>query len=80
MNEASLNALSAWLTQAGLAGTAETDIVSEFCGRCVAAGIPLGRAQLFCRRLIFEFFDRIGHKPTSGWPLLSRRRFGKVIL
>jgi len=37
--------LSAWLTQAGLAGTSETDIVSVFCDRCVAAGIPLGRAD-----------------------------------
>lgn len=47
MNEASFNELSAWLTQAGLAGTSETDIVSGFCDRCVAAGLPLGRAQLF---------------------------------
>jgi adenylate cyclase len=38
--------LSAWLTQAGLAGTSETDIVSVFCDRCVAAGIPLGRAHV----------------------------------
>jgi adenylate cyclase len=38
--------LSAWLTQAGLAGTSETDIFSVFCDRCVAAGIPLGRAHL----------------------------------
>src|SRR5580698_1518254 len=47
MNEASFNALAAWLTQAGLAGTSETDIVSGFCNRCVAAGLPLGRAQVF---------------------------------
>ena len=38
MNEASFSELSAWLTQAGLAGTPETDIVSGFCDRCVAAG------------------------------------------
>ena len=38
--------LPAWLTQAGLAGTSETDIVSVFCDRCVAAGIPLGRAHV----------------------------------
>jgi len=35
-----------WLTQAGLAGTPETDIFSVFCDRCVAAGIPLGRAHM----------------------------------
>ena len=47
MNEKLFSELSAWLTQAGLAGTPETDIVSVFCDRCVAAGIPLGRAHVF---------------------------------
>jgi adenylate cyclase len=47
MNEAFFTELSAWLTQAGLAGTSETDIVSGFCDRCVAAGLPLGRTQVF---------------------------------
>jgi hypothetical protein len=47
MNEASFTELSAWLIQAGLAGTSETDIVSGFCNRCVAAGLPLGRTQVF---------------------------------
>jgi adenylate cyclase len=46
MNESFFTELSAWLTHAGLAGTPETDIVSEFCDRCVAAGIPLGRAHV----------------------------------
>jgi adenylate cyclase len=43
MDESFFSALSAWLTQASLAGTAEIDIVSGFCERCVAAGLPLGR-------------------------------------
>ena len=47
MNEAFFADLSAWLTQAGLAGASETDIVSGFCDRCVAAGLPLARALLF---------------------------------
>jgi adenylate cyclase len=47
MNEKHFSELSAWLTQLGLAGTPETDIVSGFCDRCVAAGIPLGRAVVF---------------------------------
>jgi adenylate cyclase len=47
MNEKLFNELSVWLTQAGLAGTSETDIVCGFCDRCVAAGIPLGRAHVF---------------------------------
>jgi adenylate cyclase len=47
MNDAFFTELIAWLTQAALAGTSETDIVSGFCGRCVAAGLPLGRSQVF---------------------------------
>jgi adenylate cyclase len=47
MNEASFTALSAWLTQAGLAGMSESGIVSGFCDRCVAAGLPLARSQVF---------------------------------
>jgi adenylate cyclase len=46
MNERLFIELLAWLTQAGLAGTSETHIVSMFCDRCVAAGIPLGRAHV----------------------------------
>jgi adenylate cyclase len=47
VNEAFFAELSEWLTQAGLAGASETDIVSGFCDRCVAAGLPLARALLF---------------------------------
>jgi adenylate cyclase len=47
MNEKLFGELPAWLTQAGLAGTPDTDIFSGFCDRCVAAGFPLGRAHLF---------------------------------
>jgi adenylate cyclase len=47
MHEKRFSELSAWLTEAGLAGTPETEIVSGFCERCVAAGIPLGRGHVF---------------------------------
>jgi adenylate cyclase len=47
MNEAFFTDLSTWLTQVGLAGAPETDIVSGCCDRCVAAGLPLGRTQVF---------------------------------
>jgi adenylate cyclase len=43
MNEFFFADLSAWLTQAGLAGTPENEIVSGFCERCVGAGMPLAR-------------------------------------
>ena len=47
MNEAFFAGLSAWLMRAGLAGTADTDIVSGFCDRCVEAGLPLSRVHVF---------------------------------
>lgn len=47
MDEKLFSELPAWLTQAGLAGTHETQILSGFCDCCVAAGIPLSRSQLF---------------------------------
>lgn len=36
--------LSDWLVRRGLEGTAETDLLREFCERCDAAGLPLARA------------------------------------
>jgi adenylate cyclase len=47
MDERLLSELPPWLTEAGLAGASEADIVIGFCDRCVAAGIPLGRAHVF---------------------------------
>src|SRR5215468_4526076 len=47
MNETFLTELSAWLTQTGLAGTSEIDILSGFCERCVAGGLPLATGLVF---------------------------------
>ncbi|MFY9896658.1 MAG: adenylate/guanylate cyclase domain-containing protein [Xanthobacteraceae bacterium] len=47
MNEQLFRELSAWVTHAGLTGMPATHIVSEFCSRCVAAGIPLARSMMF---------------------------------
>jgi len=47
MDEAFFSELSAWLAQAGLSGTAESDILATVCERCVAAGLPLGRVIVF---------------------------------
>jgi adenylate cyclase len=43
MNEFFFAELSAWLTQVGLDGTPESEIVCGFCERCVASGLPLTR-------------------------------------
>src|SRR4051812_39231759 len=47
MDEAFFAETSAWLTQAGLSGTAEPDIINGFCERCVAAGLPVSRTHVF---------------------------------
>jgi adenylate cyclase len=69
MNEQLFSELSAWVTQAGLTGTPETDIVSEFCSRCVAAGLPLARSMMFIDTLhpIHEGqLFRWGFSPTEA--------------
>ncbi len=47
MNEQQFTDLSAWLTQSGLGGTPEFDILAGFCERCVAAGLAISRATVF---------------------------------
>ena len=46
MDVAALSELSAWLTEAGLAGESETEIVDGFCRRAVEAGLSVARAMV----------------------------------
>ena len=76
MNEAFFAELSKWLTQAGLADTPETAIVSGFCDRCVAAGLPLARSLLFIDTLHPVHEGRLfrwGYSPAET-PLLEYAR------
>jgi adenylate cyclase len=76
VNEAFFAELSAWLAQAGLDGTSEADIVSGFCDRCVAAGLPLARALMFVDTLHPVHEGRLfrwGYGPTES-PLLEYGR------
>ena len=41
MDESSLSQLAAWITEAGLAGHPEPAMLTGFCERLVAAGVPL---------------------------------------
>ena len=69
--------LSAWLMQAGLAGTAETDIVSGFCERCVAGGLPLARTVVFIDTLHPVHEGRLfrwGYDPTQAPSVLEYGR------
>src|SRR5215813_4457816 len=82
MNERFFTDLSALLTQAGLAGTPETDTFSMFCDRCVAAGIPLGRAHSFIDTLDPVYEGRLfrwGYSPDeSGVVEYGRTTLGKL--
>jgi adenylate cyclase len=76
VNEALFAELSEWLTQAGLSGRSETDIVAGFCDRCVAAGLPLARALLFIDTLHPVHEGRLfrwGYGPTES-PVLDYGR------
>src|SRR5262249_21614434 len=76
VKEAFFAELSAWLAQAGLGGMSETDIVSGFCDRCVAAGLPLARALMFIDTLHPVHEGRLfrwGYGPTES-PLLEYGR------
>jgi adenylate cyclase len=42
MDELKLQELAAWITEAGLAGSSETEMLAGFCERALAAGLPLG--------------------------------------
>lgn len=46
MNDDQLNRLSAWITEAGLAGLDESAILTGLCERLVDHGIPLARANV----------------------------------
>src|SRR5215207_3102582 len=46
MDAAGLAGLTAWVTEAGLAGKSETAILDGFCRLAVAAGLPITRAML----------------------------------
>jgi adenylate cyclase len=46
MDRANFAELSAWLTEAGLAGKSETAMLDGFCRRAVAAGLPVARAMV----------------------------------
>src|SRR5437763_11253321 len=46
MDPAKLIELSAWVTEAGLAGESETALLDGFCRRAVEAGLPVARAMV----------------------------------
>jgi len=51
MNDAQKAELTAWITEAGLAGENEISTLTGFCERAVAFGLPLARAMILADTL-----------------------------
>ena len=47
MTEQELATLASWIANVGLEGAGETVLIEGFCGRAIAAGLPLARAIVF---------------------------------
>ena len=47
MDDAQFAEIAAWISNAGLSGQDEAAMVTEFCTRVVALGLPLARGQVF---------------------------------
>jgi adenylate cyclase len=80
MNEAQFSEITAWLTQAGLAGESETTILDGFCERLLAAGLPVARAHLLIDTLHPVYEGRLvrwGYGADEA-PLLDYGRTGAV--
>jgi adenylate cyclase len=76
--EQQLPSLVAWITEAGLAGRPELDLVSGFCERMVAAGLPLARAHVFIDTLdpvhegrLFRWGHDTGQPPEQDYARTS---------
>jgi adenylate cyclase len=69
MNDPDLSAIEAWVTRAGLAGERDELILSGFCERCVAAGLPVDRAIVLIDTLHPVYEGRLvrwGHDPSEA--------------
>jgi adenylate cyclase len=47
MDDAEFAEIACWISEAGLRGIDETTLMTKFCQRLLAAGLPLTRAQVF---------------------------------
>ena len=77
--EGEIDALNAWLTKAGLRGESEAALVSGFCERAVATGLPISRALVLIDTLhpIYESrLVRWGHDPSQP----AVREYGRTSL
>src|SRR5436190_16809777 len=46
MDRSGLSDLAGWITESGLAGKSETELVDGFCRRAIVAGLPIARSAV----------------------------------
>src|SRR5436309_3425142 len=66
MDRAKFVELSAWLTEAGLAGESETALLDGFCRRALDAGLPLARATVIIDTLHPVHEGRVARWRSEG--------------
>jgi adenylate cyclase len=59
MDEAAFNTVSAWVTEAGLIGRTESELMAGFCRQIVDAGVPLARAMVILDTLYPIYEGRV---------------------
>jgi adenylate cyclase len=76
MTELEFATVVAWIAEAGLAGKSETAIVTGFCNRLVALGIPLARAAVIIDTLhpIYEGRAFVWQGPDKEMTILEYGR------
>jgi adenylate cyclase len=76
MTELEFTSLVAWIAEAGLAGQSESAIVTGFCNRLVALGLPLARAGVIIDTLhpIYEGRAFIWHGASNETTILEYGR------
>src|SRR4051812_25305466 len=62
MNPSDIDATAAWLAQCGLAGHSGLEILTGFCKRAVACGLPLARAIV-----IIDTLDPVHEGQAFRW-------------
>lgn len=59
MDDAQFAEIACWISEAGLRGVDETTLMTDFCTRLVAAGLPLTRVQVFIDTLHPTYGGRV---------------------
>lgn len=78
MNDRDLDGIADWLTERGLAGASETELLSGFCERCCAAGLDLSRAMALIDTLHPSFEGRAFRWRSDGVEETAMIEYGRT--